>query len=99
MTCFRTGVAGILAVGEQETTGFRLGESRRRPVAVDVDVHRAVSGFRQRVRVEPRETLLHRRLALFALRAPGELRAGLGGVAVREGAQIGGHGLADLLLV
>src|SRR5439155_12264821 len=85
--------------GEHEASAFRVGESRRRRVAVDVEVERGVGRARQRVRVEARPALFQYLLAPCALRAAGELGAGLGGVAVGERPEIGVNGLTDLLLV
>src|SRR5947207_13766522 len=85
--------------GEHEPRAFRVGESRRRRVAVDVEVERGVGRAPQRVRVEPRPALFQYLLAPCVLRAAGELGAGLRGVTIGERLEIGDNGLTDLLLV
>src|SRR6266576_1425457 len=85
--------------GEHEARAFRVGESRCRRVAVDLEVERGVGRARQRVRVEARPALFQYLLALCASRTAGELVAGLGGVAVGECPEISDNGLTDLLLV
>src|SRR5437762_3436947 len=97
-------VAGVdspfaVGFGEHKARAFRVGESRRRRVAVDVEVERGVGRARQRLRVEPRPALFQYLLAPCVLRAAGELRAGLGGVAAGERPEIGDNGFTDLLLV
>src|SRR5437764_8727333 len=90
-------VAGVdspfaVGFGEHKARAFRVGESRRRRVAVDVEVDRGVGRARQRLRVEPRPALFQYLLAPCVLRTAGELGAGLGGVAAGERPEIGDNG-------
>src|SRR6266480_5115253 len=50
-------------LGEHEASTFRVRESHRPRVAVDVEVERGVGGVRQRVRVEVRPALFQYLLA------------------------------------